>query len=206
MKRLAAGDKILLEFSTFGDRFLSVVTESRGDGSLLVYSPMPPPILERLKSDKCVFVRFAHEGSLLGYASRVLNEVKSANTVLELQAPREVLDAEDRKEPRCACHFPAIVVEGERAAQAVVEDMSASCSRVRFLNGDMELAFGKRVNLTFHPFAMNEGYSVGCTVVNCFLKDGKHFAVLEFARDEARARERIGEFIEAQVCCGIPRL
>lgn len=206
VKQIASGDKVLLEFSTFGDRFLSVVTDVREDGRLLVYSPVPDAVLERLKSDPTVFVRFAHEGVLLGYASRVLNEVVSSNTILELHSPREVLDAEDRKEPRCVCHFPAIVANDLNAAQGVIEDMSASCSRVRFLNGGVELAPGENVKLTFHPFDMSEGYAVACTVLNVFMKDGGQYAVLEFDKDEVDARKRIAEFIEAQVCCGIPRL
>lgn len=206
---ITAGDKVLLEFSTFGDRFLSVVTDTKEDGTLLVYSPITPPVISRLKTDRNVLVRFAFEGTLRGFKSRVLNEVESASSIIELEKPVDVFDAEERAEPRCSCRFPATVVEGERAAQAVVEDMSANCSRVRFLNGGY-IPFvedkDNEVRLTFHPFEVGKGYSVSCLVRNAFVKDGQRYAVLEFKSEEKDARERIARFVEAQVCCGIPRL
>lgn len=209
MVSLASGDKVLMEFSTFGDRFLSVVTDVKEDGRLLVYSPVTEPIIKRLKTDKNVLVRFAHEGVLRGFKSRVLNDVESASTIIELEKPVDSFDAEERAEPRCSCRFPAMVVEGERAAQAVVEDMSANCSRVRFLNGEL-VPFVEdvenEVRLTFHPFDVGDGYSVNCLVKNAFVKDGERYAVLEFKPDEKDARNKIAQFVEAQVCCGIPRL
>lgn len=204
---ITAGDKVLLEFSTFEDRFLSVVTDVRDDGRLLAYAPITDSIVERLRTDDFVFVRFAHEGVLRGFKSRVLNHVDSSGTLIELEKPKDVVEAEERSEPRCSCFFPAIVVEGERAAQAVVEDMSSTCSRVRFLNGGLpESDASESMRLTFHPFDMSEGYSVGCSVRSTFMKDGQKYAILEFSDEELDARKRIADFIEAQVCCGIPRL
>lgn len=209
MFKLVAGDKVLMEFSTFGDRFLSVVADVKDDGRLMVYAPVTLPIIERLKTDKNVLVRFAHEGELRGFKSKVVGGGETLNTILELAAPKEVFDAEERAEPRCSCRFPATVVEGECAAQAVVEDMSATCSRIRFLNGGL-VPFAEETNrdvrLTFHPFEVGDGYSVNCVVKNAFLKDGERYAVLEFKPEERDARNRIANFVEAQVCCGIPRL
>jgi len=207
---LAVGDKILVEFSTYGDRFLSIVADVKDDGRLLVYSPMTDPVIQRLKIDKKAKVLYAHDGRFMGFSTRILNDVEAPDTILELAKPNDCYDAEDRFEPRCSCRFPATVVEGDRAAQAVIEDMSASCSRIRFLNGGL-VPFvedvDREVKLTFHPFDVNDdGYSVGCLVKNAFMKDGKRYAVLEFNRDEKDARKRISNFIEAQVCCGIPRL
>ena len=209
MVEFAVGEKIRMEFSTFGDRFLSVITEVRDDGRLLVYAPVTDPVINRLRTDRRVFVRFAHEGMLFGFRSQVLNSVDSSSVLLELEKPMDVFDAEDRAEPRCSCRFPATVVGGDWAAQAVVEDMSANCSRVRFLNGGLEpgVEVGQtEVRLTFHPFDLGQGYSVDCVVRNIFVKDDQQYAVLEFKPEEADARERIARFIEAQVCCGIPRL
>lgn len=204
------GEKILIEFSTFGDRFLSVIANIEDDGRLLVYSPINNKIVERFKTDTFATVKYAHEGRLMGFSSRVLNNVDAPGVLIELAKPKDPYEAEERKEPRCLCRFPAIVVEGNRAAQAVVEDMSVSCSRIRFLNGglvpfleDLE----RNVQLTFHPFdLMEEGYSIGCVVKNAFIKDGKRYAILEFNKDENNARRRIANFIEGQVCCGIPRI
>ena len=209
MFKLVSGDKILMEFSTFGDRFLSIITDVKDDGRLMVYAPITPPVSQRLKTDKNVLVRYAHEGILRGFKTQVLSGGESANTIIELASPTDTFEAEDRAEPRCVCRFPATVVEGERAAQAVVEDMSTSCSRIRFLNGGL-VPFveetDKEVRLTFHPFEVGDGYSVDCIVKNAFLKDGERYAVLEFKPEERDARKRIANFVEAQVCCGIPRL
>ena len=205
---IVAGDKILMEFSTLGDRFLSIVTDVTDDGRLLVYSPVPNLVVKRLRTDKKVFVRFAHEGELQGFKSKVLNDVESSNTILELQKPRNIHQVEERHEPRCACHFPATVVAGNAAAQAVVEDMSASCTRVRFLSDNIPYKDDTEsvVDLTFHPFDVGEGYSVRCLVTKSFMKNNVHFAILRFRPEEKDARSRIARFVEAQVCCGIPRL
>lgn len=206
---IGVGDKILVEFSTFGDRFLGVVTDVKADGRLIVYVSVPSSVSRRIRTDPNAFVRFADEGMLCGFKTRVLNPVDASDMLFELAEPSDVLDAEDRCEPRCACRFPAMVVEGSQAAKAIVEDMSKSCSRVRFLNGDLD-SFGQGIDnevlLTFHPFDMSEGYSVGCHVRNSFIKDGQQYAVLEFNSNEKDACGRIARFVEAQVCCGFPRI
>lgn len=210
MVKFDVGDKVLAEFSTFGDRFLGIVTEVREGDRFLLFVSVPPVVLERLKTDTHVLIRFADEGRLVGFNTRILNKIDGMTNVFELKMPDELFDAEERREPRCSCRFPATVVEGKRAAQAVVEDMSANCSRIRFLNGglvpfieDVE----REVRLTFHPFDVDEdGYSVNCVVKNAFVKDGKRYAVLEFKPEERHARERIARFVEAQVCCSYPRL
>ena len=207
--RIVAGDKVLMEFSTFGDRFLSVVTDVKDDGRLLVFSPISAPVVERLSTDTTAKVRFAHEGRLHGFKTRVLNRVDGPGGVLELAAPGGFYDAEDRCEPRCPVRFPAVIEHGGKSLTAVVEDMSATCSRVRFVNGgfaSLGESEGGEVRLIFHPFDMGEGYSVNCIVRNTFIRDDAPYAVLSFKSDETEARHKIEQFIEAQLFCGIPRL
>ena len=208
MISIGIGDKVLMEFSSFGDRVLSVVAEIKDDGRMMVYSPVPQPILERLKTDKNVLVRYAHEGRLRGFKTQVLNDIVSATTVLELAKPDKSFDAEERKEPRCACSFPATVIDGDMSLDGVLEDISASCSRIRFLNGD-GIPFVKgaknEVGLRFFPFG-NDPFVVQCMVKNGFMKAGAEYAVLQFKEEEREARARIAQFVEAQICCAIPRL
>ncbi len=204
---LVIGDKILVEYSTFGDRFLSIVANVKADGRLLVYSPITANIVKRLRTDRGAQVKYAYGGRLVGFSTRVLNTVEDHNGLIELAKPSGFYDAEDRHEPRCSCSFPAMIVEGDKAAQAVVEDMSFGYSRIRFLDGgavpfleDIE----REVLLTFHPFDIEDkGYSVECIVKSAFIKDGARYAVLKFKKSEKKARKRISNFIEAQICCGI---
>ena len=207
--RIVTGDKVLMEFSTFGDRFLSVVTDVREDGRLLVFSPIPAPIVERLETDTTARVRFAHEGRLHGFRTEVLNRVDGPGNILELAAPEGFYDAEERCEPRCPCRFPAVIEKGDKSLTAVVEDMSPTCSRVRFVSSGFDAldgTDGEEVRLTFHPFDMGEGYSVNCIVRNTFIKDNAPYAVLHFKSEETEALHKIGQFVEAQLFCGIPRL
>jgi hypothetical protein len=205
---IAVGDSIILEVSTFEDRFLGLVAGLKPDGRLMVFADVPEAVLRRLGTDAFALVRYAFDGKLLGFNTRVLNTLDSSGTILELAAPREVFDAEERSEPRCSCSFPAFVVNGKSAARGVLEDMSASCTRVRFMDGGEDgfpSEAGGRVRLTFHPFDMaGNGIAVGCTVLKTFMKDHAHYAVLRFNNDEPDARKRISGFIEAQVCCRIP--
>lgn len=206
MAYLCEGDKILMEFSTFGDRFLSIVTEVKRDGRLLVYSPLPEVVLKRMESDRNVLVRYADQGKLKGFKTKVLNQVHSANTVLVLEKPGAVFNAEERFEPRCSCSFPATVVEDGRAAQAVVEDISASCARVRFLNEGIPFVdqLGGDVRLTFYPHGKSDTQIVGCRVKSAFFKNESRYAVLEYKPEEKEARQRVVDFIDTQVCCVLP--
>jgi hypothetical protein len=207
---IAVGDSIILEVSTFEDRFLGLVAGLKPDGRLMVFADLPEAAVQRLRTDAFALVRYAYDGKLLGFNTRVLSTLEAPGTILELAAPQKIFNAEERSEPRCSCSFPAFVVNGQSAARGVLEDMSASCTRVRFM-GDGEDGLptepGGSVRLTFHPFDMGgDGISVGCTVLKIFMKDHVRYAVLRFDNEEPDARKRISGFIEAQVCCRIPGL
>lgn len=205
---IAVGDSIILEVSTFEDRFLGLVAGLKDDGRLTVFAEVPDTVVERLATDAFAQVRYVYDGKLLGFDTRILKALDTPATLFELAAPRKIFDAKERSEPRCACSFPAFVVDGGRAARGVLEDMSASCTRVRFLDdgrAGCPVETGGRVRLTFHPFDMDgEGIAVGCTVLKTFMKNHEQYAVLRFNNDEPDARKRISGFIEAQVCCRIP--
>ncbi|MCJ2164052.1 MULTISPECIES: PilZ domain-containing protein [unclassified Pseudodesulfovibrio] len=205
---IGVGDSIIVEVSTFEDRFLGLVADIAADGRLKVYVSVPKAVIDRLAIDTSVLVRYAYDGKLMGFNSRVLGWKNSSDVLIELAAPKQVFDAEDRQEPRCSCFFPAFVADGETLIRAVVEDMSVSCCRVRFLEQEptgLSQEPGSRVRLTFHPFDMDGvGYAIGCSVLKCFMKDGQRYVVLRYANDEPDTRKRISGFIEAQVCCIIP--
>ena len=205
---LAAGERFLMEFSTFEDRYLCMVTEVEEGGDLRVHAPIPPTVADRLASDRRVFVRFALEGRLHGFESEVLHDDATPGSALLIAGPQEVKDVEERREPRCQFHFPANVVCEDRASSAVVEDMSASCSRVRLLSVSSETLLGDEhtmVRLTFHPFDPQEGYSVECSVMRTFMREGSHCMVLEYAEDGA-VRNVIERFVNAQSAIGGKRL
>ncbi|WP_319543779.1 PilZ domain-containing protein [uncultured Pseudodesulfovibrio sp.] len=205
---IVSGDRVVLEFSTFEDRFLGVVSTVTICGDLVVKVAVPDAIGERVNLDTFALVRYAFEGRLLGFSSRVLDMTGGSDATVILAGPESVFDAEDREEPRCSCSYPAIVIEGRKAAQAVVEDMSTSCSRVRFLNGgltDFPEELGRPVRLSFQPFdTSEESYSVGCTVLKAFMKSGERYAVLKFNDDEPDARQRLSCFFGGHVCCVLP--
>jgi len=207
---ISSGDHIILQFSTFEDRFLGIVVDIKKAGRLLVFATLSEQVRKRVRMDGRAVVKYAYDGRLLGFSTRVLNTLPTKDTLIELAGPERVFEAEDRKEPRCACCYPAIIVEGERAARGVVEDMSASCARVRFLGNDLvpfPEEIGCPVRLTFHPFEMDEnGYSVECSVVKAFMKNGERYTVLRFDESEKDVRRRIASFIEAQVCCSLPAM
>lgn len=205
---ISAGDKVLIQFSTFEERLLSVVIDVGEEGGLMVYAPLLPKIVQRLQSDSRVEVRFAYEGSLLGFHTRVGNPVENVMTVLELDPPRECYDAEERCEPRCPCCFPATVHFDDKMITAVVEDMSVVSTRIRLLTDSvLSLAnVGSTVRLVFQPFDEGVVYSIKCVVLNVFVKDGSQYGVLEFGSEQDDARQRIEQFVEGQLACGVSRL
>lgn len=208
MEAIRIGDKVLIEFSTFGDRFVSVVADITEDNELLVYSPVPEVILERLKTDSSVLVRYAFEGRLRGFKTHVLNTVSSSTMLMVLAEPECTFDAEERREPRCKCTFPAKVFDGDKQLDGIMEDVSASCTKVRLISG-MGIPFVRgaenEVLLRFFPFG-TKAYEIRCRVIQTFMKSGNEYAVLQFKTEEGDAHRSIMEFIEAQVCCGIPRV
>ena len=205
---IVSGDRVIIQLSTFEDRFLGIVASIREDGRLMVFVTMPAAVRSRLRVDATASVKYAYDGRLLGFSSKVLNIVDHGDTLLELEGPGVVFDAEDRAEPRCACCYPAAVKEDGRAARGVVEDMSSSCARIRYIGdglSDFPEETGRSVELVFHPFEMGEeGYSLGCTVAKSFMKNGERYVVLRFNADEKEALKRISGFIETQSCCILP--
>lgn len=209
MTQLAAGDRILLELSTFGDRFLSVVTGVGEDGRLFVHAPVPQSVVGRMKTDPRAVVRFAHEGALRGFRTKVLNQIKNPNEIIELAGPEDIFDAEERSEPRCQCRFPATVITNGLAARGLVEDMSSKFTRVRLLDDSVKpLPFvaDQEVSLTFHPFDISNGCQVGCKVQKVFVREGDAYMLLEFDGTDEDMRSRIASFVDAQVAHGAPRL
>lgn len=205
---IVSGDRIILQLSTFEDRFLGIVAGVSRDGRVLAAVSMPRAALDRLRIDSNASVKYAHDGRLLGFASRVLNYWEKDGVMVELEGPGTIFDAEERAEPRCRCCYPATMVEDGRAARGVVEDISASCVRVRYV-GDGLSPFpeepGRSVRLTFHPFEMKEErYAVGCSVVKSFMKNGERYVVLRFDSDDRDSLRRIAGFIEASACCVLP--
>ena len=207
---IQSGDRIILQLSTFEDRFLGIVAGVRDDGRVMASVSMPRMALDRLRLDPHASVKYAHDGRLLGFATRVINVWQQDDTLLELEGPGTIFDAEDRAEPRCNCCYPATLVEDGSAARGVVEDISASCVRVRYVGNGLTPFpedTGRCIKLTFHPFEMDEDcYSVGCTVVKSFMKNGERYIVLRFNREEKDSLRRISGFIEAQSCCLLPTM
>ena len=206
--RLTVGDRVLMEFSTFEDRFLCVVADLGRDGSLTVHAPIPPKVAARLDSDRRVFVKFAHEGRLHGFRSEALDDSVVAGGVLHIAGPGEILDVEQRREPRCQCRFPAAVICEDRAASGVVEDMSVSCARVRLVSVDARTVLGdgaQPVRLVFHPFDPQVEYAVDCTVVRTFMREGEDHVVLEYA-ETGRVKDSIARFVASQTSIGLTRL
>ncbi|WP_243545955.1 PilZ domain-containing protein [Pseudodesulfovibrio tunisiensis] len=202
--RLVPGDKVLVEYSTFGDRLLSVIADVRNGNRLVVYSPLTPPILERLRTDSRALVKFVQEGRLRAFRSRVLNSVTALGELVELDYPGFAVDADERCEPRCGCRFPATVMLGERSMDAVVEDMSESCARVRFREPGSCLTdrdSDREVRLAFRPFDPERGYDVSCEVQSVFMRDRDMHAVLRFSEKDREMRDRISRFVASQLQC-----
>ena len=205
---IISGDRIILQLSTFEDRFLGVVAGIGEDGRLVASVPMPPLVRARMLVDVKASVKYAYDGRLLGFSSRVLRVVDNGNTVVELEGPGEIFDAEERSEPRCNCCYSAVMTEDGKSVRGMVEDMSSSCARVRYIGeglADFPEELGRSLVLSFHPAETEgDGYSVGCTILKSFMKNGERYLVLRFNPDETETLKRISDFIEDQVCCVLP--
>ncbi|WP_272701282.1 PilZ domain-containing protein [Desulfovibrio sp. Fe33] len=205
---IGIGDSILLEVSTFEDRFIALVSGVGRDGRLVVRAEVPSGVLDRIEADAFAEVLYAYDGRLLCFGTRILRVGGSHDARLELAAPKTFFAPEGRGEPRYACFFPASVSVGERVVNGVVDDISDSCARIRFPvagQDDFPIETGGGVRLTIRPYGVKRSaVSVGCSVLKVFMKDHERYAVLRFENDEPDIRARISGFIKARVCCRIP--
>ncbi|GEM_PF-1106035 len=200
---LSVGDKVLMQYSTLGDRLLSVVTEVREGDCIIVYSPLSDIAVDRLREHNLAVIKYVSEGLLKGLRTRVLGEVRRGDELVTLAYPEEVVTAEERKEPRCSCCFPAMLdVKGE-LFEAHVADMSRSAFRIRFhdpssvINGELD---GENVRLEFFIFEPANCYKVNCRVLKFFMKEYEKFAVLEI-QDGEEIKDKIVQYVDG-LCQG----
>lgn len=207
---IMVGDRIILQFSTFEDRFLGEVFDITDSGHLLVNASVPSMVRTRLTTDLSASVKYAFDGKLLGFSTRVIAPHGRINGTIELEGPASVFDAEERSEPRCSCFYPALLVEAGRAVEGVVEDLSPSCARVRIVGLDAPLypeRVGRLIRLTFSDIADPGIFqSVDCMIIKAFMKEGEQYVILRYNEHERNAKKRIAHFIQSQVCCILPRM
>ncbi|NDV20576.1 hypothetical protein GO013_14285 [Pseudodesulfovibrio sp. JC047] len=89
-----SGDNVLVEFSTFEDRFLGEVIAVTDSGDLVVSIAVPETILQRVESHSFAVVRYVAQGRLLDFASRVLAMHSGSVTMVTLKGPKSFCDAE----------------------------------------------------------------------------------------------------------------
>lgn len=197
---IAVGDKVLMQYSTLGDRLLSVVTEVREGEFIIVYSPISPIIAERLRENNTAIIRYIVEGMLRGYKTHVLDPVTAEDELIRVAYPRLRTDVEERKEPRCPCCFPAMLHVGGELYEAHIADMSSSALRIRFhdsstaLYGNLD---GTGVLLEFFIFEPSNTYKVKCRVLRSFMREQEKFAVLEI-QDGEEIKAKIARFVQSQ--------
>ena len=205
---LLSGDKVLVEYSTFGDRHLGVVADASVPESLLVFAPIPLGAAERSRKDPTITVRYVREGRFKGFTSSLCNTIAPPAGLLEIVRPELDEDLDDRLEPRCLCCFPAKIVFEGRTTDAVVEDMSASCARLR-LAGPGSLpqpGDAQEVKLVFSPFDPDEQYGILSRVTKSFMVEGRRYLVLRYVATDVEMIHRISRFVDSRLGCGITSL
>lgn len=199
----SVGDKVLMQYSTLGDKWLSVVTDVRENESITVCCRLTEKIVSHLQRHNTALVSLVSEGRLLGYKTRVLGGFAAGDDLVRLEYPREALDLEKRREPRCECCFPALLdVEGE-LHEAHVADMSHSAFRIRLQ--DPSVAFngaldGADAHLEFFIFEPANAYRVKCRMLKTFMKNHERYAVLEI-REGEDIKDKIASYVQG-LCQG----
>ncbi|WP_147821245.1 PilZ domain-containing protein [Salidesulfovibrio onnuriiensis] len=200
---ISIGDKVLMQYSTLGDKWLCVVTEVRENESLTVCSHLSEKIVQHLKRHNTALIRFVSEGRLWGYKTRVLGDFAVGDELVRLAYPKDAVSMENRSEPRCQCCFPAMLDIGGELYEAHVADMSHSAFRIRLqdasvaFNGSME---GIDAQLEFFIFEPANAYKVRCRLLKTFMKDHEKFAVLEI-QDGEDIKNKIACYVEG-LCRG----
>lgn len=197
---ISVGDKVLMQYSTLGDRLLSVVTDVLEGEYIIVYSPVSATAVYRLKKNNTAVIKYVSEGLLKGLKTHVLGELKAGDELIRLAYPKEEVEVEMRKEPRCPCCFPAMLEVDGQFYEAHVADMSSSAFRIRFhdpavsMNGGLD---SSEASLEFFIFEPTNTYRVDCTILKAFMKDHEKFAVLKINGNQ-EIREKIAHYVATQ--------
>lgn len=200
MLHLDVGDSLLIRCAHFEERHLGVVVGRKEGRLLVVYADLPSAALRGLRKHPVVSVRYAHESTLLGFETSLLETPRHADSLLFLAYPERERRCDQRRERRLTCHFPARVIGHGLDLPCLVRDLSAGALRIALgptPSSQAALLFSENdeLRLEFHVLDPAVRFSFRCRLLREFIADGLRYAVLLLHEQETATRAMLDAYV-----------
>jgi c-di-GMP-binding flagellar brake protein YcgR len=196
------GAMLTLEFEGLQGRFTSTLAGVTGKGELMVRIPRPVTIRHPLHRGDTVVARYAHEGTVYGFRTRVLAHALRPFPVMILARPSDIGTMLLRRAERVPCLIPATVVKGTRALTGMILDLGRGGCRFACepaYGESLEFEMGASVELRFPLFRMDERETMRATVRSLSVEEGAVRIGVEFAAPAPEAVARIEAYITSVI-------
>ena len=155
-----------------------------------------------------VIVRYLHSGEVLGFRSRVLEQIERPFRLTFLSYPTTVERLNLRKSERVSCTLPATLNIGDKVLSGIVTDLSsggcrATTSRVDQSLDQGALTPGSPVQMVIALPGMEGTTSINCLVRNANLARERAELGLEFQEmGPSQKRDLINHIVQVSVFFG----
>lgn len=201
MLHLGIGDTLLIQCAHFEERYLGVLVGQEEGRLLVVYADLPHAVLKGLRKNPCVTVRYAHESTLHGFDTHLLERPNHSGELLFLAYPQSTEKCDQRCERRLLCNFPSHVLGHGYDLPCLVHDISASAVRVSFEKiPESPPAFlfkpNEELQLEFFVIQPTNNFSFRCRLLREFIASGRRHAVLLLHESETTASDMLRDYVE----------
>jgi c-di-GMP-binding flagellar brake protein YcgR len=177
------GGLITMEFEGLQGRFQSRIEEITPEGDLVLQ--IPPGVITRhpLRAGDTVTARYAHQGTIYGFRTRVKSHALQPRPTMVLARPVTIGTLRLRRDDRVPCLIPTTARVGERSLAGMIVDLSRNGCRFAFEPAPGEvpaLADGEEVELRFPLFHLDERKTLSGAVRSLTTEDGAVRAGVEF--------------------------
>ena len=164
---MVVGTDISMELPTDRIRVKSRLIGIESDQFLIISLPLAPAIMHKCKPDSEVIVRYLFNGSVMGFASVIIQVFSNPVGVCFLKFPNSVEQVNLRKDKRVRCFFPGIAEYQGIEVEGAILDLSAGGCRFfmeeSLHSGGAEIRSSEKISLHIEPFGSLEGQVANVT-------------------------------------------
>jgi len=154
MYEIELGTPLQIQLENMPDRFKSVLVGIDPGQYMIIRQPLVKNAQTFFAPGKTVIVRFLHRGSVYGFQTEIISEVKVPAALLFIQYPVKIEDHNLRNHKRIDCYLPSHLRVGKMALNSLIIDLSKGGCQVAIEISEMEgisnpMDVDQQVNLSF---------------------------------------------------------
>lgn len=190
------GTKLLLGLEGYADSLKTYLVGMEQDQYLIVSTPKVAGIRNQLFTGKTVNVRYLSAGSIFGFQSKLLGQVKIPYPLIFLSYPTVVSRHDLRRRPRVDCHIPGTLRMGLEKHPMVVLDISQGGCQAVVRRGLPKLSVKGEVLISLFMSELSEIKDVPALVRNKRQDTQRTFLGLEFSQISPEQDSSLQTFID----------